>query len=343
MTSIHRAITSDISEVMEFIGREWAAEHVLSKSEELFLWQYSRQQNGELNFLLARNGKKLVGMLGLTFNSQYCKTGVTNDIKWLSMWKVTPEAQKGTGLRLLNFAESTFPTFGTGTVGCNIKALQIYKSLGYLTGELNHFYYPNHNHIFDNSSIYNFGAQELLQSQKQNLQLFIENVEENSMFKKLDLYLNKNPQVEKFKSSEYIINRYLNHPFYKYQLKLIIDSNQKELGFIVFRVSQTFKGNVLRVLELVLNEKGTDVGSALEKLLVQNNCQYADFYTKTVHGDNLYENGFVPVENSMNLPNLFEPLSFQKSRIYFALNLNQEIPMQITRGDCDQDRPNILT
>jgi hypothetical protein len=259
------------------------------------------------------------------------------------MWKVTPEAQKGAGLRLLNLAESTFPTFGTGTVGCNIKALQIYKSLGYHTGELNHFYYPNHNHIFDNSSIYNFGSHELLQSRKQNLKLFLEDAEENLMLKKLDLYLNKNPQIEQFKSSEYIINRYLNHPFYKYQLKLIVDINRKELGFIIFRVSQTFKGNVLRVLELVLNEKGTDVSSALEKLLAQNNCQYADFYTKIVHEDNLCENGFVPVENSMNLPNLFEPLSLQKSKIYFALNLNQEIPMQITRGDCDQDRPNVLT
>jgi hypothetical protein len=343
MTSIHRAMVSDISEIMEFIGKEWKADHVLSKSRELFLWQYDRQENGELNFLLARNSKKLVGILGLTFNSQYCKTKITNDIKWLSMWKVTPEAQTGTGLRLLNLAESIFPTFGIGTVGCTIKALQIYKSLGYLTGELAHFYYPNLNHVFDNSSIYNFGSQELRKSHQQDLELFVESVEQNLTLKKLDLHLNMSPEVGQSKPSAYIINRYLNHPFYEYQLKLIIDSNGSEIGFIIFRVSQTHKGNVLRVLELVMNRKDTDVSSALEKLLVQYNCQYADFYTKIVHGDNIYENGLMQVEDSMNLPNLFEPLIFQKSKKYFAIKLIQETSIQITRGDCDQDRPNILT
>ena len=66
------------------------------------------------------------------------------------------------------------------------------------------------------------------------------------------------------------------------------------------------------------------------------------FFTKTLHGDSKYENGFIRVESSMNLPNLFEPLSIEKSKLYFALKPNQEIPIQITRGDCDQDRPNIL-
>lgn len=343
MTSIHRAIISDISEIMEFIDTEWAAGHILSQSRELFLWQYAQQENGELNFLLARNGKKIVGILGFTVNSQYCESGIPNDIKWLSMWKVTPEAENGTGLRLLNFAESNFPSFGTGTVGCNLKALEIYKSLGYLTGELEHFYYPNRNYSFDNSSIYNFSSQELLNSQTADLELFIEAVEENVMLEKLDLHLIKSPEVEKFKPSKYIVNRYLNHPFYKYQFKLILDSNQNELGFIIFRVSQTSKGNVLRVLELVMYGKHTNIGSVLEKLLDLNNCQYADFFTQILYGESTYENGFIRVENSMNLPNLFEPLSIEKAKIYFALKLKQEIPIQLTRGDCDQDRPNILS
>ena len=342
MTSIHQAVISDISEIMRFIDTEWAAGHILSQSKKLFLWQYAQQENGKLNFLLARNGEKIVGILGFTINSQYCESGITNDIKWLSMWKVTAEAEKGTGLRLLNMAESNFPTFGTGTVGCNINALQIYKSLGYRTGELNHLYYPNRNYSFDNSSVYNFVSQEIPKSEKTDSELFIEAVEENMVLKKLNLHLKKNPEVEQFKPSKYIINRYLNHPFYKYQFKLILDSNRKELGFIIFRLSQTLKGNVLRVLELVMSEKYTNVSSALEKLLYLNNCQYADFFTEILHVDNIYENGFIRVENSMNLPNLFEPLSLEKSKIYFALKLNQEIPIQITRGDCDQDRPNIL-
>lgn len=342
MTSIHHAIISDIPEIMNFISTEWAAGHILSQSRELFLWQYAQHENRELNFLLARNNKKIVGMLGFTLNSQYCEVGITHDMKWLSMWKVTSEAEKGTGLRLLNFAESRFPSFATGTVGCNLKVLEIYKSLGYLTGELEHFYYPNYNYHFDDSSIYNFTSQELINFQTENLELCIEVVEENIMLEKIDLHLKKSPEVEKFKPAKYIVNRYLNHPFYKYRFNLILDSNQNELGFIIFRVSQTSKGNVLRVLELVMNRKRTNVSSVLEKLLHQNNCQYADFFTKTLHGDSTYENGFIRVESSMNLPNLFEPLSIEKSKLYFALKPNQEIPIQITRGDCDQDRPNIL-
>lgn len=343
MTSIHRAIISEISEIMDFIGTEWTAGHILSQSRELFLWQYAQQENRDLNFLLARDSKKIVGILGFTLNSQYCESAITNDIKWLSMWKVTSQAEKGTGLRLLNFAESNFPSFGTGTVGCNLRALEIYKSLGYLTGELEHFYYPNRNYYFDDSSIYNFASQGVLNSETAGLELCIKAVEEDIILEKLNLHLKKSPEVERFKPSKYFVNRYLNNPFYKYQYRLIFDSNQNELGFIIFRVSQTPKGNVLRVLELVMYEKRTNVGSVLEKLLHLNNCQYADFFTQILYGDSTCENGFIRVENSMNLPNLFEPLRIEKSKLYFALKLNQEIPIQITRGDCDQDRPNILS
>lgn len=343
MTSILRATTSDVADIMEFIDTEWNTGHVLSQSRKLFLWQYQLSGSEELNFVLARNGKKIVGILGFTLNSQYSISGIEKDIKWLSMWKVTSDAKKGTGLHLLENAESLLPTFGIGTVGCNEKVLQIYKSLGYQTGKLSHFYYPNHEYNFNKPSVYSFSRSELSENREIPCDIFVKTVKEKKdILEKLDFHLSMNPDLGNFKSSEYIFNRYLENPFYKYQFRLLLNSNSDELGFLIFRVAETPKGNVLRVLELVTSKKNINLTPALDNLLNINNCQYADFFTHSLYGDAQDTRGFLEVKSSMNLPNLFEPLNHLKSSIFYALKLNHQTPIQISRGDCDQDRPNTL-
>jgi hypothetical protein len=343
MTTISQAEIFDLPEIMEFIDSEWKTGHILSQSKEIFLWQYGNRNSEKLNFLLARSRDKIVGTLGFTVNSQYCTSDFPNDIKWLSMWKVTSEAEKGTGLRLLNTLESVRPTFGIGTVGCNESALKIYKSLGFQTGELKHYYQPNVYWKFGENSIYNFAKSELPELIQENTALFTEAPKEIiDLEETLLCHISNNRHIVNLKSPEFFINRYLNHPFYEYQLKIIADKEKNELGFIIFRIASTPQGNVLRILEIIMSTPGINLSSAIQELLEDSNCQYADYFTNIVENEKLFEYGFMTVDSSMNLPNLFEPLSKLRSRIHFAIKLKNNEEIKISRGDCDQDRPNIL-
>jgi hypothetical protein len=343
MTTISQAEIFELPEIMKFIDSEWRTGHVLSQSREMFLWQYGMRNSEKLNFLLARNRTKIVGILGFTVNSQYCAKDISDDVKWLSMWKVTSEAEKGTGLRLLNIAESVLPTFGVGTVGCNESALQIYESLGFQIGELKHYYHPNIDYNFSDSSIYNFVKSELPELTQENPVFFIEAAKEKfSLEENLRRHISNKAHKIKAKTPEFYINRYLNHPFYNYQLKIIADEEKNELGFLIFRIASTPRGKVLRILEIITTVSNINLALAIQKLLDEFDCQYADYFTNIVKSEIADEYGLLTVDSSMNLPNLFEPLSEIKSRIYFAIKLKKNDAIQISRGDCDQDRPNIL-
>jgi hypothetical protein len=343
MTTISQAEIFDLPEIMEFIDSEWETGHILSQSKEIFLWQYGMRNSEKLNFLVARNRTKIVGTLGFSANSQYCTKDISDDVKWLSMWKVTSEAEKGTGLRLLNIAESVLPTFGVGTVGCNQSALQIYKSLGFQIGELKHYYHPNVDYKFSDNSIYNFINSELPELMQENPVFFIEAAKEKFTLEEiLRRHISNNTQSIKAKSPEFFINRYLNHPVYEYHLKIIVDEEKNELGFLIFRIASTPRGKVLRILEIITIASNINLALAIQKLLDDYDCQYADYFTNIINSEIADEYGLLKVDSSMNLPNLFEPLNKIKSRIYFAIKLKKNDTIQISRGDCDQDRPNVI-
>ena len=123
---------------------------------------------------------------------------------------------------------------------------------------------------------------------------------------------------------------------------LRIKLEKNEIGFLIFRIASTPRGKVLRILEIITTASNINLASAIQKLLDDYDCQYADYFTNIVNSEIADEYGLLTVDSSMNLPNLFEPLSKIKSRIYFAIKLKKNDTIQISRGDCDQDRPNIL-
>ena len=59
------------NEIMEFIHKNWSKDHILSKNQDLFNWQY--YGNNSLNFIVARCNNDLIGVLGFIPNSNRCK------------------------------------------------------------------------------------------------------------------------------------------------------------------------------------------------------------------------------------------------------------------------------
>ena len=341
LASISRAKLKDLSSIQKYIRNVWAEDHILSKSSELFKWQYQVPGTDEFNFVIAREDNEIIGILGFTNNSQYSQSLPIDNVNWLSMWKVSQSVSPGLGLKLLRYVESEFESSGTGTIGCNINAKRIYRSLGYKTGVLSHFYIPNPSINDLEAQIYRFDILNLSNSDTQPSNFnFVKILDEKQQEKLIEKCLKDHPLIGQVKKTDYFMNRYLHHPFYRYMLHSIENYESLISGFIISRIVNTGKGNVLRVLEIVGQDK--NLMNPMTNLLKSLDCQFADFYMSQTPEDNSINYGFHLVEEDMNLPTLFEPLSYEKSLFHYALKMKNEGKLRISRGDCDQDRPNRL-
>ena len=99
MIKILECHQEDIAEVMDFIHLHWKQNHILSQDRNLFDWQYKAQEN-KLNFVIAKEGKELLGILGYIKNSRYDNALKERDVVWLALWKVRENSPAGLGLKL---------------------------------------------------------------------------------------------------------------------------------------------------------------------------------------------------------------------------------------------------
>ena len=206
---------------------------------------------------------------------------------------------------------------------------------------LSHFYIPNPSINDLEAQIYRFDILNLSNSDTQPSNFnFVKILDEKQQEKLIEKCLKDHPLIGQVKKTDYFMNRYLHHPFYRYMLHSIENYESLISGFIISRIVNTGKGNVLRVLEIVGQDK--NLMNPMTNLLKSLDCQFADFYMSQTPEDNSINYGFHLVEEDMNLPTLFEPLSYEKSLFHYALKMKNEGKLRISRGDCDQDRPNRL-
>jgi len=156
------------------------------------------------------------------------------------------------------------------------------------------------------------------------------------------------------RDSYYLIYRYLDYPFFKYNI--FIEGEASSPVVLVARIIETNEDiRVARILEFFFpeNEPGEKRGlSMVIKCLnyfKQQNCTYADFFCNSdVHVNLLLDAGFIN-EDMGALPSLLDPIDmsrkFQNLELYVSPELKRRYPncenaFIVTRADGDQDRPN---
>lgn len=114
----------DPEAVMRYIGSYWKAGHILSRSREMFDFQYLR--DGEYSIQCAYNGTEMVGFIGAIVAEWPEPSSY-----WLALWH-TLESCRGTGVggRLLQAMEDAAPSW-IGTYGAGPKAVPVYLKRGY--------------------------------------------------------------------------------------------------------------------------------------------------------------------------------------------------------------------
>lgn len=126
--------TADIKGVMRFIDQRWKKNHILSRDKRLMDWQHYNKEEGRYNFILAKDGQEITGILG------YIHAG---NMIWIAMWKVTENAAAGLGLTLIKYLESNETYDHIGSIGINQGVKPLYEFMGYKTGDLSQYYMFN--------------------------------------------------------------------------------------------------------------------------------------------------------------------------------------------------------
>ncbi|MEX0333113.1 hypothetical protein [Vibrio tubiashii] len=322
----------EVDELLKFIDNEWKKDHIFTRDRELFDWQHKSEKC--YNFVLAKEGEEILGVLGYIPTSQYSpKLEINNEI-WLAIWKIKDGVNKpGLGLMLLNYLKKTLNNPTICSLGLSKEVVPIYKALKYQVGTLSHRAFfnqdmtrfsiasPNGKHkvkVYNNNFSY-----EIVDGMRP-----LSNTEESSLF-------TSNPK----KDREYLEGRYFNHPRYKYRSCFIYDGNNKLLVAFIFREIKVYDANIARVVdsfgESLIQSKYNGV---ISKFITDNSFEYLDMVSNLKDEPN---SGFLEACDEIIIPNYFEPFIKENVKVDFAYKTNASHDLVIYRGDSDQDRPNI--
>src|SRR5437870_2970573 len=125
----------DVPLLMDFIGTQWRAGHILARDEPLLRWQFAPglvrdHDRSGLSVLLAWLGSDLVGMLGLTGFSLNV-TGDQFPAMWLSHWFAAPALRRHSVAVSLILAARDFGVEALATLGANEVSTKLLGRLGF--------------------------------------------------------------------------------------------------------------------------------------------------------------------------------------------------------------------
>ena len=326
----------EYDQLVDFFRNYWSPNHVFCRNKRIFEFQHGNAENGYYNFVIAIHNKtqEIHAVLGFISSSTYDATDALKPKSvYGALWKVRNDVHNQEigklGLGVLYHVIKSFPEADYITLGLSGFSQQIYNSLHFDFGKLEHYY---------------------LASKYCNDFKICEKPEVNNKFTYSEKFLIKNvfsvpsdwgTQYHPEKNAEYFTNRYINHPFYKYELIGIFKENQMITIWIVRKISINGH-NCLRIVDMVgdMSVNLDGIEGNIQDLLKEYSAEYIDCYNHGISEEYFTGMGLKKVAGDTIIPNYFEP--FEKRNIDIHYASYSKYPTVIFKGDCDQDRPNLL-
>lgn len=338
MTKPRLARLDEAESIMNFLRDQWSAQHVLATSRTLFGWQHEDAAQGRCNFIVAGEGADIQGVLGFIPLSRYDDALAGNDTNWLTTWKVRPKMASGLGVKLLWALEKACPSRWIGTIGLNKATRDIYAALGYATGRVPRYFLLNPAmsafHLAQLPA--NLAAAPTSAEGTQAGRLSADR------FGAATTGISQPANIAPRKSAAHFYNRYLKHPFYRYDVWLLQGGGAS--GLLAVRTCSHEGRTALRLVDFV-GEPAVIAGArrALEEMLAVYEAEYLDFFCSGIEAEaaaaGLLDVGSV---EGLVLPGYFEPYSAANVDLLYSLK-GPGARHLVCKGDADQDRPNRLT
>ena len=338
MIKIEFCKNKEIPLVKNFINSHWKKNHILVNNDALFSWLY--EENNRCNFILAKKGKDIIGLLGFIKNTHFDKNSISRDIIWLALWKVLEDiAPPGLGLLMLKNLEKFEPNLEIAVLGINKSHPPMYRALKYFSGSMEHYYITNPG-IQNFNIIYFKDKSYRANPIVSKIKLIYKELFEEDLLSNNYIYSSDNYSC--YKSSAYFINKYLKHPIYNYKI-FHLEINKKKSALIVFRVININKNIIIRIIDFEGDEALIAyMGKFALDLLREEKAEYLDFMQYGIEKKYFIKAGFSLLNNTQDvvIPNYFEPLVKKNMPLLFSHNLYKKTNFRLFKGDGDQDRPN---
>lgn len=348
---------ADQDRLIAFVGEHWSATHIFTQRPDVFRWQHE-QADGRLNMVLAEQvddeteamSSEVVAVLGFIPMGRFDAALGDRDIT-LAIWKVREaDAPPGIGLRLLKFLQRELQPRLVAAIGISSMVRAIYEVLGYQVGVMRQAALFNPAHATALSVAQGFppsvadpaatssisaGAVNLVEVDDQTAGERLAGIEQ--------IASSSTPS----KSWDYLRARYLQHPWYGYEMRLVeVDGEPRAV--IVWRQVAVGEATVLRLVDVV---GPTDwfrrARPVLSQVLADADAEYIDLVHFGADTDALRAAGFVEASDHEGavLPNYFSPFEQRNIEIGFAYKVfeGDDDGLRLYRADSDQDRPNLTS
>jgi len=327
----------EVDALQDFLRREWNAQHIFVRDRRLLDWQHRDESLRRYTFIggVSRDTGAIDAILGFIPQWHFDANLPRRDV-WLALWKSGDSAEPGLGTMLMKYViDGMAPEF-VGGLNIAAGALPIYRRLGFEIGALAHYYKINP--LLDRYELVaGVEPPPVSRSDSQDPGFTSRRLDAGSLFTAHSGLAPGHPA----KSAEYLLNRYLRHPTYEYQLwELSAAADVRAL--LAIRVCKARDSAALRVVDLVGDELAlAGSGAFFENLLVEERAEFVDFYAHGIDAAPLHRAGFVRREpgGTIVVPNFFEPFLQKNVELTFAYLARDARTPRIFKGDADQDRP----
>jgi len=332
--TIDRCAEREIGDVVRFLDEYWERGHALVVNRRLLDWQY-RNPDGSYSFIVARAGGEVAGLLGYICTRRYDPALASDNVVWLTTWKVRDDAGfAGLGIAMLQRLSALEPHVAIGAVGFNVATRPIYDALGFEFGELQHY------------ALGNPARRDLA------LASFVERPPSGPLpstvtthaltgaadFDRLGEIAAGAPR----KTARYFHARYACHPLYTYRV-LAIEDGGRTVGVLAARVAEHGGHRAVRIVDFAgAPDVVATLGSVAHALVQAADAEYADVYNAGIDPALFARAGFTRIDpdGADVVPDHFEPFERRNVRLFFAMK-GGGAPA-LFKADGDQDRPNVV-
>lgn len=332
----------EIDRLVEFIDKYWQSGHIFTKSRELLDWQHLDKRNNRYNFVLAvdRKTEEIHAVIGFIMSDIYDEQ-IMSPIRWGAIWQVREDVGiKGLGLGLKYYFEKNAPACYIGGIGLSKYSRAIDEKLGELVGQLKCYYILNEQcQDFQLAAMVSNSSYSKVSSGQNHLK----KIDSKNFAEKERDYFKKIPE---YKSPLYYVNRYANHPIYRYEFLEVRNDKEEETACLIWRKCEANGHNAIMIVDYI--GSGMELAGLhdeFQKLLQENDAEYICFYEFGLEEEGLIRGGFLDRDASeVIIPLYYEPFVQKNITLdfHFYAVAEKDMPIRIVKGDSDQDRPNRL-
>lgn len=328
---IRIAKLEELELVKDFLINHWKKDHILTRNDELMLWQHANYKEQQLNYVIAidSSNNQIDGLIGFIPTNHFDKF-IIDHCAWIAIWKVREDAVRpGLGVLLYRQLVKELNLKAIGGYAISDVAFKIYKSLKFTNGKMSHFFIRNHKFNVFKIAQYSNNYQEASLKKASNQECIFTDWDKSSF-----------PEITTAprKTSVFYVNRYLAHPVYDYKIKSVFVQNELVCLF-VYRVIEVNESKCLRIVDWA-GKFPQNISTKFQELLQSEVAEYVDFLCHVSNPEEVLEMGFEEVSEEVIMPHYFEPFIQKTISLDYAYINNTGLPYALFKADGDQDRPN---